>query len=169
MFDLAFCLMKLSGVDNDLLPGWTGFNASLQSSNIPPVSKIGYLPVIDASPTDLSTVYTILLRSIDMADRLGLESITVVFDQAIYAKAQQIRWQNYDLQQRLVVRFGEFHTTMSYLAIIGKRFQDSGLEDILIEAEIVAPGSLNGVLSDHHYNRSMRAHKLMFEALQRLR
>ena len=91
LLDLAFCFMKLSRVDYDLLPGWTGFNTLLQSSNVPPVSKIGYLPVIDASPTDLSTVYTILLRSVDIADRLQLESITVVFDQAIYAKAQQIR------------------------------------------------------------------------------
>jgi len=91
-----------------------------------------------------------------------------VFDQAIYAKAQKIRWQNYDLQQLLVVRLGEFHTTKSYLANIGKRFQDSRPEDILIEAEIVTPGSLNGMLSGHHYNRSKRAHKLMFEALQLL-
>ena len=55
------------------------------------------------------------------------------------------------------------------MAVIGKRFQDSGFQDILVESEIVATGSLNGVMSGHHYNRSIRAHKLMFEALQRLR
>ena len=58
---------------------------------------------------------------------------------------------------------------LSFLAVIGKRFQDCGLQDILIEANIVAPGSMNGVLTGHHYNRSMHAHKLMYEALMRLR
>lgn len=67
------------------------------------------------------------------------------------------------------IRLGEFHTAMSYLAIIGKCFQDSGLQDILIASETVATGSINGVLSGHHYNRSIRAYKLMFESLQILR
>ena len=109
------------------------------------------------------------MRSIDIADALELDSIVLVMDQAIYAKAQQIRWQNDSLLDRLVIRLGDFHTTMAYMATIGKRFQNSGLEDILIEAEVAAQGSISGVLSGHHYNRSVRAHKLMFEALNRFR
>ena len=65
-------------------------------------------------------------------------------DQAIYSKAQQIRWQNDSFKERLVIRLGDFHIAMAYLGTIGKRFQDSGLEDILIEADIVAPGSIKG-------------------------
>ena len=34
---------------------------------------------------------------------------------------------------------------------------------------MVAAGSVNGVLSGHHYNRSIYAHKVVLEALQRLR
>nr|XP_040024082.1 uncharacterized protein LOC120812310 [Gasterosteus aculeatus aculeatus]XP_040024083.1 uncharacterized protein LOC120812310 [Gasterosteus aculeatus aculeatus]XP_040024084.1 uncharacterized protein LOC120812310 [Gasterosteus aculeatus aculeatus]XP_040024085.1 uncharacterized protein LOC120812310 [Gasterosteus aculeatus aculeatus] len=58
---------------------------------------------------------------------------------------------------------------MSYLSILGKRFGDAGLQDILIESEVVAPGSINGVINGHPYNRSMRAHKLLYESLQRIR
>lgn len=90
-------------------------------------------------------------------------------DQAIYSKAQHIRWQDDTFQKRLVLRLGEFHTTMAFLAVIGKRFRDAGLEDILIESGVVAHNSVGGVISGHHYNRSIRAHKLMAEALQRLR
>lgn len=68
-----------------------------------------------------------------------------------------------------MIRLGEFHTCMSYLSIVGKRFGDAGLQDILIKSEVVAPGSINGVISGHHYNRSIRAHKLMYESLQRIR
>ena len=42
------------------------------------------------------------------------------------------------------------------------------LKDIFIESGIISKGSINGVLSGKHYNRSIRCHKLMYEAMQRL-
>ena len=117
----------------------------------------------------MSTVNTILKRSVQIADQLELDHTVLVFDLAMYAKAQQIRWKNDDFTQRLVIRLGEFHTTMSYLSVLGKRFGDAGLQDVLIEYEVVAPGSINGVISGHHYNLSMRAHKLLYESLQCIR
>ena len=57
---------------------------------------------------------------------------------------------------------------MAHQGTIEKRFQESDLEDILIEAHIVAPGSINCILSGNHYNRSIRANKMMYEALVRL-
>ena len=70
--DIAYCLAKQFA---DVIPGWTGFNTRLCSKNIPPQSKIGYLPIIDASPTQMSTVNTILIRSIDIAESLNLDTI----------------------------------------------------------------------------------------------
>ena len=167
--DIAYCLSKLQELDGHILPGWAGYNTLLNSTTIPPVSKLGYLPVIDASPTRIDTVYTILTQSVAIADSLELGSLVLVMDQATYPKAQQIRWQNDSFKERLFIRYGDFHTAMAYLGIIGKRFQDSGLEDILIEADIVAPGSIKSIFSGHHYNRSIRAKKMMYEALVRLR
>ncbi|XP_056090913.1 uncharacterized protein LOC130070521 [Rhinichthys klamathensis goyatoka] len=167
--DSAYFFMKTQEVQRSVLPGWTGYNTLLQRGAIPPQSNIGYLPVIDASPTDLNTVHTILTRSIAIADKLKLSEIVLVMDQAIYSKAQEIRWTNKTFQERLVLRMGEFHTAMAYLACIGKRFGDAGFQDVMIEAEVVAAGSVEGVISGHQYNRSMRVHKLMCEALQRLR
>ena len=99
--------------------------------------QVGYLPIIDASPVEMSTVATILHHSIAIADRLELKNLVVVFDQAIYAKAQQLLWQDPLLQHRLVIRLGEFHSCMSFLAVIGKRFGDAGLQDVLIESGLV--------------------------------
>ena len=39
----------------------------------------------------------------------------------------------------------------------------------MIESELVATGSIKGVMTGKHYNRSVRAHKSVYEALQRLR
>lgn len=80
--------MKTQEVHGSVLPGWTGHNTLLQRGTILQQSNIGYLPVIDASPTDLDTVHTILTRSSEIADKLELNEIVLVMDQAIYAKAQ---------------------------------------------------------------------------------
>lgn len=42
-------------------------------------------------------------------------------------------------------------------------------QDILVESDVIALGSINTVMSGKQYNRSVRSHKLMYEALQRLR
>ena len=86
-------------------------------------STIGYLPVIDASLTEMETVKTILTRSIQYADLLHLASVVLVFDQAIYAKEKKIIWEDESKywKKRIVERLGGFHTKMSYLACIGAR------------------------------------------------
>ncbi len=166
--DGAYFLMK-TAVHGKVLPSWTGFNTVIRRDPIPPPTNIGYLPVIDASPTEFGTVKTILKRSTEIADRLQLQEIVLVFDQAIYAKAQEIRWKSETYKERLTIRMGEFHTCMAFLSCIGKRFGDAGLQDILIEADVIAAGSVGGVITGHQYNRSIRSHKLMCEALHRLR
>ena len=45
----------------------------------------------------------------------------------------------------------------------------AGVEEILLDAGVVAGGSLKGVISGHHYNRAIRSHLLLCEALERLR
>lgn len=46
-FDLAYILARMPTKCHDkLLPLWTGFN-SMMCTNIPPVSSIGYLPIMD--------------------------------------------------------------------------------------------------------------------------
>lgn len=149
------------------LPSWSGFFTQL-TTLVPDKSRIGYLPIIDGSPTDLGVVNAVLSQSIDIADKLNQNSIVVVMDEAVYAKAQLIRWTDDVFQNRLVLRLGEFHVIMCFPGVIGKRFQDGGLSNILIESNIVAEGSINGVLSGKHYNRSIRSMKIVYEAIYRL-
>ena len=72
-FDFAYVLVKMVPTDNNILPGWTGFNTILCKDDIPDVSRVGYIPVIDASPTEYSTINTILKRSSDIADMLQIQ------------------------------------------------------------------------------------------------
>eukprot|EP00057_Strongylocentrotus_purpuratus_P015294 XP_011669768.1 PREDICTED: uncharacterized protein LOC105440883 [Strongylocentrotus purpuratus] len=166
--DSAFRLSRIPHRFGSLLPSWTGYNTQLScSTNL--ASNIFYLPSIDASPTQKDTINTILHKSVKIGTILQQDTVVIVCDQAIYSKAQQIRWKDPHLSARTVVRMGDFHTTMNFLACIGKRFKDGGLQDIIIESGLIATGSVNGVLSGHHFNRSLRAHKLLCEAMERLR
>ena len=83
--NIYYCLPKQQELDGHILLGWTGYNRLLNSTTIPPLSKLGYRPVIDDSPTRMDTVYTMLTPSVE------LDSLVLVM--AIYSKAQQIRWQ----------------------------------------------------------------------------
>ncbi|KAJ4942764.1 hypothetical protein JOQ06_005278, partial [Pogonophryne albipinna] len=48
-------------------------------------------------------------------------------------------------------------------------FAETLSKDALVDMLPDSSGSINGVLNGHHYNRSMRAHKLLYESLQRIR
>ena len=74
LLDLTYVLLKTVPSDDlPVLPGWTGFNTLLCKDNIPNISRVGYLPVIDASPTEYSIINTILKRSAEIADKLQLQ------------------------------------------------------------------------------------------------
>lgn len=127
--DMAYVLIKTFGASNaNPWPSWSGFNTLLCADNIPTVSRISYLPIVDGSPTEYSTLLEVLKRSISVIDSLELQHGILVCDEAVYAKVQQIRWKEDIFYDRLVVRLGEFHVTMCYLAVISKIFQDAGLK-----------------------------------------
>ena len=91
-----------------------------------------------------------------MADQIGKHDVPVIFDQAIYAKAVEVTCKRRERLSRVLKRMVAFHIACTcLLAVIGKRFRDAGLEDIIIASEIIGIGSVNGVLLGKHYNRGM--------------
>ena len=144
------------------VPAWSGFNAVASNQKNPHKSVVGYCPLIDASPTELSTVYmyTLLKKSLEMATQLNLDDTVVVLDQAIYAKALEVVWKQKEEFKSIMLRMGSFHITCVFLSVMGKRFRDGGLRDLLLESTLVDSGSLNGVLDGKHYNRALRTHKV---------
>ena len=99
---------------------------------------------------------------------LDLNAIVCVFGQALYAKACEVVWKNPDNFHPIVLRMGVFHTICTMLAVIGKRFGDAGLRDLSVESGVIADGLIAGVLDGKKYNRAIRLHKLVYEALLRL-
>ena len=149
---------------------WSGFCAHFRKDgSVVRQSNVGYLPVIPASSTESSTVLEILQRATAIADELDQEDIVIVLDQAIYAKALDIVWQPAmsNSFRKLVLRMGAFHVACIFMTVIGKRFQDGGLRDMLTESEVMGIGATQQVLNGKHYNRAV--HQLVLHALMRLR
>lgn len=169
---LYFLLRSLD--QNSELPNWTGFNTLLDRDRNLVQDKVAYLPVIPASPTHYDTLYTLLKRCLAILTELQIPSMVLVCDMAMYIKVQEIRWASREstdaaFYEKIVLRPGEFHTCMTFLAVLGKKYGTAGLKDLLIEARVIAVGSVNNVLSGKAYNRAVFAHKTLAEALQFLR
>ena len=68
----------------------------------------------------------------------------------------------------VVIGMGTFHIAFNFLAIIGKKFLNSGLGDLLIESAVYAARTTLALMKGKSYNKGVRAHKLCIEAFFRL-
>ena len=63
--DLAFCMINYFAIDEgNFWPGWSGFNSVLQKDKMSSVSRVGYLPIVDASQREHSTLNEVLKSTI---------------------------------------------------------------------------------------------------------
>ena len=157
----------VEGVARQLVPSWSGFNAILYPDIACP-TNIGYCPLIDASSTEFSTVYTVMKLAQRISESVGQSEVVITFDLAIYVKAKQIQLIYPADFANVIICLGGFHIALNYLAIVGKKDLSSGLEDLLIESGVYAAGTTSVLMNGRSYNRGVRAHKLCFEALFRL-
>lgn len=166
--NFLWLLSRNANCYSQTIPGWTGFN--IQTRDDETVSKdiVGYLPTINAPATEMKTVNEILRQSDEIRKMLNLKEIVVVMDQALHAKAAEIKWKHLNTYSSTILRLGTFHTICNLMSIIGKRFQDAGLKDLCIESGVIAEGSISKVLEGKMYNRAVRVHKYICEALMRL-
>lgn len=133
----AFARMppSLEGEANQVIPSWSGFNALVLPAT-PCSSAIGYCPMLNGSSTQFSTIYTVMKNVQKMCAAIAQTDSVLTFDMAIYVKAKLIQWSSPDEFIDTVIRMGGFHIVLNFLALIGKKYQNSGLEDLLIESGV---------------------------------
>ena len=86
--------------------------------------------------------------------------------QPAYALIVQLKYENQELFNRILPFLGPFHTQCSFMSAINKRFNGSGLSD-LVGAEVIAEGSVDNALKGKHYKRGVRCFRLMYEVFVR--
>ena len=160
--------VTLQPLEKQRVPGWSAFNA-IVSANESAVTNVGYCPCIPSTPTEYSTVYTVMKTVQKMMKRLNQKHSVITFDEAIYCKAKEVQWRCKDEFSNTVLRLGGFHTALTFMAVIGKRYEESGLEDLLIESDLYGSQTVSRILKGKTYNKGVRAFKLVMEALCRIR
>ena len=83
-------------------------------------------------------------------------------------KAYPIIWKSLDFYDEHIVMIGYFHLISAYLKMIGKKRNESGLANALLEAGVISVGFSNGVISGRNYSHAINCHKVMAESLERL-
>lgn len=154
--------------DRQIVPSWTGWLSQTSAHSNDLCSIVEYMPPINFSINENSTVQHVLELSQEASMKVGQQYTIVTFDLAVAKKAYSIVWQNPRQFGNVIVRMGVFHTICSLFGAIGSKMKGSGLSEILIEAGVCASGSLEKVMSGKHFNRALRVHKLTVEALERL-
>ena len=125
-------LLKITWPLRSSIMGWSGFMQSVQGGKFPGQSSIGFLPMIDMNPNDMTCIYS-TLSFICSTARRHLITSTVTFDQPLYWKVLTIiSNEPIDSPLRsLALRLGGCHLEMSFLGCIGHIMQSSGLYEVL--------------------------------------
>lgn len=146
-------------------PMWTGWNSLITEDKLPK-QKVLYMENITLPPTRLDVVLETMKVSQQVANECGEDFMVVHYDLAIAKPALQIQAVESPRFDNLFIAFGPFHISLAYFGALGHLIDSSGGPEILTECGVLAPGSLNGLLSGKHYNRCKRLHPMLATALQ---
>ena len=102
--NLVWILTRLANQESQGVPSWTGFNISTRNQVEVSEDVVGYLPTINVPATELSTVFEILNQSELIRRNLSLDTIVLVMDQALFAKAAEIVWKQKDKFSHILLR-----------------------------------------------------------------
>lgn len=148
-------------------PGWTGF-ITMTGRTPESLTTIDYYPVIPSPITDYKTVKECLRYAEEATAEIQQQYLVTTFDLGVCMKAYPLIWNDQSRYDKHIILIGTFHLACAYLKMVGKKMDGSGLSDILLEAGLIASGSLQGVLTGKHYDRSLHCHKTVLECLERL-
>ena len=108
-----------SAIMTQTIPCWTGFYCLL-SEKRPDGTVVAYPSIIDAKPTDMSTVPTAMKKCLDMSMDAGQEHVIQAFDQQLYAIAQQVKRSMPGIFEPHILRLGGFHSLSTFIFALGK-------------------------------------------------
>ena len=157
-----FCMDKSNPLS---VASWKQFHSVFTSETGQTVSCVAFNPNIMATPTDLGTVYTTLLRLKETAVMLGQEHIPVFFDMGLLTKALEITWSRLNGLKSIIPCEGGMHLLMSVFSAVGFLYGDAGLECLLHESGVFAASTVNMMLAGKDFDRAMYELKLVDEAL----
>jgi hypothetical protein len=143
------------------------FSGFMSSISLPENrSKPYFHSTLPKGPTK-DVVCTLMEKAVAAATLKKMPFIQFVGDQPVYALVEEIKAENPDKFTLILPVLGAFHTQAAFMNAIFKRFNGSGIKELLVSAGLIVDGSIEQALKGKHYNRAQRLYKLLYEALAR--
>ena len=137
------------------------------SQTDPPVTTIGYMPMILNPAHEYDTLNTVITRCRHVAETLGQKYVVITADEALFCRLMELKCSQDDYSF-LIPRLGGLHTSMNFMKVIGQHFQGSGLLELWTESDLLGSRTAERVLLGKDYEKAMRAHKLTCQAMWEL-
>ncbi|KMQ89802.1 hypothetical protein RF55_10523 [Lasius niger] len=134
------------------IPNWSAFN-SICINDTRSQQAVGFL--------QYSTVYTNLCNFNDVLAQLSQSSLPVFCDEGVYHIAKHIQMIRKEEFRNLVIMLGNFHLLKVLLACVGKYLRDSGVEDLFVETKAYGVCTVNQVMNETSYARSMKGFQML--------
>ena len=83
-------LLWIFGTGQESFTGWNAFMGKLTEHMPYRMSKVICLPFVNASPNDVSTIYSVLKYSVQNTSKYKISNCFVTFDQPLYQKAVEV-------------------------------------------------------------------------------
>ena len=80
-----------------------------------------------------------------------------------------MRKRNTHLGLFINLRMGGFHATCVSLSVIGKRFANGGLKDLIVESGFLGEDQASQMLKGKYYNNDIRVQLYLVEAINRMK
>ena len=161
--DFQFLLDLYSSAD---CPEYNGYNTKLcreQGHTLKPKTKVVYLPLIDKTPADPSTIMTAMAKAIQVTNNTGQRYVVFTADLQLYKIAVQVLWENPVPFRNVYLRLGGMHLLMSYIGSIGNLMADSGIVEVLSSAF----GGVLKMLIGKKFPENVRVLRMLVEELLR--
>ena len=146
-------------------PLYAGFVSKYVKDPLP-IQRICYMDPIPKSPTNNEVVKETMIRTLNVAKETGQEYAVVSYDLAVALKAYSIQALDEPFFDKLLIMLGNFHIELSFYGAVGTFIEESGIEYILTEADVLAEGSMVGFLKGKFYNRCTRIHEVLANVLE---
>ena len=143
---------------------WHGFNNKLAKNPVesPKLAAMYFLGhLIDSPPSHPDTVFTSMLYMSECITQQGMTYVNLSVDMQLYMVAQQIKWWNQQMFDKIILRPGAMHVITSFLGCIGNLMKGSGL-DILVGS---AFGHITSIMNGKSWVMAMRAFRMVLVAL----
>ena len=161
---LAAGIGATNDVHNRQLTVWSAFNSNFanDAKHNKNLTRVCPLPILDAKANEYSSLITIMnhLNNINREISGNNDPTVIAMDMDLYWRAKMLTMVK-KTEKQFSLRIGDLHVVMAMLRTIGACLEGSGLEDVLVEADVYGSATLRHLLAGNHVCRDIEAHTIL--------